>query len=363
MRHADDHIHLLATTVRADGRRPRTHRDGQRAQHECRKIEAEFGLRQLKSGDLTAPRTLTGAEHAKARRKGRQATSRQWLREQAYAVATAVRAETEYFAVLESQPAHRRQALRDGLRHLMTADITQLTRDGAPLTILAAWPHAFTAAGRDLATLAGTGLGADETARTIGRRPAAWPAEHSLVREGGGRPHEVGVSEVVALLVYAGEKVLSFARRGHPRDLQSRSAAVPRPSIGIEQAPKGLSAAPLEPIGQGAPGEAGAVEVGRVDKRGKPLAETDALVKTTYQGLRLPVGLTGQASRQVERTNEILNNRTAGAARHAPPGRAPWRRLPARNYFAGTSIAGSSFTCGSASRRKFCHAVPFSGAA
>ncbi|WP_431980078.1 relaxase/mobilization nuclease domain-containing protein [Streptomyces qinglanensis] len=102
VRHADDHIHLLATTVRADGRRPRTHRDGQRAQRECRKIEAEFGLRQLKSGDLTAPRTLTGAEHAKARRQGRQATSRQWLREQAYTVAAAVRTETEYFAVLES---------------------------------------------------------------------------------------------------------------------------------------------------------------------------------------------------------------------------------------------------------------------
>lgn len=55
------------------------------------------------------------------------------------------------------QPAHRRQTLRDGLRHLMTADITQLTRDGAPLTIPAAWPHAFTTAGRDLTTLAATG--------------------------------------------------------------------------------------------------------------------------------------------------------------------------------------------------------------
>ncbi|MGR3931732.1 relaxase/mobilization nuclease domain-containing protein [Streptomyces sp. BRA346] len=102
VRHADDHIHLLATTVRADGRRPRTHRDGQRAQQECRKIEAEFGLRQLKSGDLTAPRTRTGAEHAKAQRQGQQTTSRQWLREQAYTVAAAVRTETEYFTVLES---------------------------------------------------------------------------------------------------------------------------------------------------------------------------------------------------------------------------------------------------------------------
>ncbi|MGA5868859.1 relaxase/mobilization nuclease domain-containing protein [Streptomyces cinereoruber] len=102
VRHADDHIHIMATTVRADGRRPRTHRDGQRAQAECRKIEAEFGLRRLKSGDLTAPRTPTGAERAKVERQGQTVTARQWLREQAYAVAAAVHSEADYFTVLQS---------------------------------------------------------------------------------------------------------------------------------------------------------------------------------------------------------------------------------------------------------------------
>ncbi|ELS56353.1 relaxase/mobilization nuclease domain-containing protein [Streptomyces viridochromogenes] len=102
VRHADDHIHILATTVRADGRRPRTNRDGWRAQRECRKIEAEFGLRRLKSGDLTAPRTPTGAERAKAERQGREQAAREWLREQAYAVAAAVRSIDEYFTVLRS---------------------------------------------------------------------------------------------------------------------------------------------------------------------------------------------------------------------------------------------------------------------
>ncbi|MET7737971.1 mobilization protein [Streptomyces sp. NPDC005402] len=102
VRHADDHIHILATTIRADGRRPRTNRDGWRAQRECRKIEAEFGLRRLKSGDLTAPRTPTGAERAKAERQGREQAAREWLREQAYAVAAAVRSIDEYFTVLRS---------------------------------------------------------------------------------------------------------------------------------------------------------------------------------------------------------------------------------------------------------------------
>ncbi|MFE3774858.1 relaxase/mobilization nuclease domain-containing protein [Streptomyces sp. NPDC059122] len=102
VRHADDHIHILATTVRADGRRPRTNRDGWRAQKECRKIEAEFGLRRLKSGDLTAPKTPPGAERAKAERLGQEVTTREWLREQAYAVAAVVRSIDDYFTVLQS---------------------------------------------------------------------------------------------------------------------------------------------------------------------------------------------------------------------------------------------------------------------
>ncbi|MFJ8952221.1 relaxase/mobilization nuclease domain-containing protein [Streptomyces sp. NPDC102381] len=102
VRHADDHIHIMATTVRADGHRPRTHQDGRRAQAECRRIETEFGLRRLKPGDLTAPRTPTGAERAKAERQGQTVTARQWLRERAYAVAAAVHTEADYFTVLQS---------------------------------------------------------------------------------------------------------------------------------------------------------------------------------------------------------------------------------------------------------------------
>ncbi|MEV6005810.1 mobilization protein [Streptomyces sp. NPDC051976] len=102
VRHADDHIHIAAVSVRADGRRARTNRDGMRAQAECRLIEKEYGLRQLKSGDMTAPKTPTSAEQAKAERMGNSVTSRQWLRDQAYGVLAAVRTEEEYFDVLGS---------------------------------------------------------------------------------------------------------------------------------------------------------------------------------------------------------------------------------------------------------------------
>ena len=102
VRHADDHIHIMATIVREDGRRPRNNRDGQRAQAECRKIEKELGLRRLKSGDFTPAPMPTSAERAKAQRAGNSVTAREWLRDQAYAVAAAARDEAEYFAVLSA---------------------------------------------------------------------------------------------------------------------------------------------------------------------------------------------------------------------------------------------------------------------
>ncbi|MEV6397330.1 thiopeptide-type bacteriocin biosynthesis protein [Streptomyces sp. NPDC051907] len=55
------------------------------------------------------------------------------------------------------QPADRLKTLRDGLRHLMIADIAQLTREDAPFNVPAAWPHAFTTTGRELAALAAAG--------------------------------------------------------------------------------------------------------------------------------------------------------------------------------------------------------------
>ncbi|MEZ0064377.1 hypothetical protein ABIA32_000355 [Streptacidiphilus sp. MAP12-20] len=100
VRHAEDHIHIMATSVREDGRRPRNKGDGRRAQAECRRIEEELGLRRLKSGDGTAPKTPTSAERAKAERQGRKNTARVWLREHAYAAAAAAQGEEEFFAVL-----------------------------------------------------------------------------------------------------------------------------------------------------------------------------------------------------------------------------------------------------------------------
>ncbi|WP_069466684.1 relaxase/mobilization nuclease domain-containing protein, partial [Actinacidiphila rubida] len=81
VRHADDHIHILATTVREDGRRPKLHDSGKRVGNQCREIEKDYGLRRLNKGDCTATRAPSQAEMHKAARLGWQQTSRAWLQD------------------------------------------------------------------------------------------------------------------------------------------------------------------------------------------------------------------------------------------------------------------------------------------
>ncbi|MGD3107764.1 mobilization protein [Streptomyces sp. YGL11-2] len=81
VRHADDHIHIIATLVRDDGRRPRLHNEARRAQTEARRIEADYGLRRVTPGDGTAAKRPTSAERHKAERQGRDRAAREELRE------------------------------------------------------------------------------------------------------------------------------------------------------------------------------------------------------------------------------------------------------------------------------------------
>ncbi|MEV7035722.1 relaxase/mobilization nuclease domain-containing protein [Streptomyces sp. NPDC093272] len=81
VRHAEDHIHIVATLVRGDLRNPRLNYDFNKAQAECRRIEKGMGLRRLNAGDGTAAKNPTSAEKFKAERTGRPEASRETLRE------------------------------------------------------------------------------------------------------------------------------------------------------------------------------------------------------------------------------------------------------------------------------------------
>ncbi|MFD8672614.1 relaxase/mobilization nuclease domain-containing protein [Streptomyces seoulensis] len=97
VRHADDHIHIIATLVREDGRRPDHHRSGKRAQAECRLIEKELGLHQVAPGDGTAAKRATSAERHKAERTGRERPAREELREAVRRAVAGATSEEEFF--------------------------------------------------------------------------------------------------------------------------------------------------------------------------------------------------------------------------------------------------------------------------
>ncbi|QKV93036.1 mobilization protein [Streptomyces sp. NA02950] len=102
VRHADDHIHIAATLVRQDGRRPQRDYDQRAVQREARQIEVDYRLRRLKPGDGTAAKRPTSKEHFKAKRLGQEAATRDVLRLRVRRAVAAATDEAEFFALLEA---------------------------------------------------------------------------------------------------------------------------------------------------------------------------------------------------------------------------------------------------------------------
>ncbi|MDX3640373.1 relaxase/mobilization nuclease domain-containing protein [Streptomyces sp. MB09-02B] len=102
VRHADDHIHILATTVREDGRRPKLHDSGIRVGDACREIEKDYGLRRLKKGDRTGACRPTQAEMHKADRLGWEQPSPEWLQDRIRAAIPHATNAEEFIAYLEA---------------------------------------------------------------------------------------------------------------------------------------------------------------------------------------------------------------------------------------------------------------------
>ncbi|MBV9024180.1 MAG: mobilization protein [Streptomycetaceae bacterium] len=97
VRHADDHIHIIATLVREDGYKPDLDHDAARVQAEARLLETELGLRRLNRGDGTAAQRPTSAERHKATRKKKERTAREELRETVRRAVAGAHSEEEFF--------------------------------------------------------------------------------------------------------------------------------------------------------------------------------------------------------------------------------------------------------------------------
>ncbi|MCX4659152.1 relaxase/mobilization nuclease domain-containing protein [Streptomyces uncialis] len=97
VRHADDHIHIIATLAQEDGYKPDLDHDAARSQAEARLLEAEYGLRRLTAGDGTAAQRPTSAERHKAAREQRERTPREELRETVRRAVAGADGEAEFF--------------------------------------------------------------------------------------------------------------------------------------------------------------------------------------------------------------------------------------------------------------------------
>ncbi|MFA1544577.1 relaxase/mobilization nuclease domain-containing protein [Actinomadura monticuli] len=103
VRHADDHVHIVATLARQDGTRPSVWNDGYRLRAACRVVEDRFGLRRTAPADRTAARRPKRAETEKSERVGRTEPARTVLRRHVVTAAAGARTEAEFFAALAAE--------------------------------------------------------------------------------------------------------------------------------------------------------------------------------------------------------------------------------------------------------------------
>ncbi|MCT9934956.1 relaxase/mobilization nuclease domain-containing protein [Planotetraspora sp. A-T 1434] len=111
VRHADDHIHIVATLARQDGTKPKTWNDFYRVREACQAIERRYGLRVTAPGDRTAARRPTRSETEQARRRGWKEVPRVALRRQVITAAAGAASEDEFFRRLEAAGVLVRQRM------------------------------------------------------------------------------------------------------------------------------------------------------------------------------------------------------------------------------------------------------------
>lgn len=112
VRHAEDHIHIVATLVHQDGATAWGWNERYKAQAAARRLERELGLYRVGPVDRTAHRYPGATEQNKTRRLGHREVARDRLRREVRAAAAATSSEDEFFQHLRSagilvRPRHR----------------------------------------------------------------------------------------------------------------------------------------------------------------------------------------------------------------------------------------------------------------
>ncbi|MBQ1028975.1 relaxase [Micromonospora sp. C97] len=172
MRHADDHVHIVATLVREDGRTDWMRNDYPRCVKATYNVARRYNLhRRVPPADRTAHRRPHPAEVSKARRAGRAQTPRDELRRRVRTAVAAAGSQEEFFARLRASGVLVR------LRHSST-DRRQITGYAVAL------PGARTAGGQPV-YFSGGRLAPDMTLPKLRLRwgvPAPLPASPTAGR-------------------------------------------------------------------------------------------------------------------------------------------------------------------------------------
>ncbi|GAA4733861.1 mobilization protein [Phytohabitans rumicis] len=102
IRHADDHIHIVATLVRQNGETVWAWNERLKAQAAARDLEERYGLYRVGPVDHTSHRRPSSAEQSKAERQRRAEIPRDRLRREVRAAAAAAVDETDFFSGLRA---------------------------------------------------------------------------------------------------------------------------------------------------------------------------------------------------------------------------------------------------------------------
>ena len=102
VRHAADHIHVVATLARQDGTRPRVWNDFYQVRAACHEAEVRFGLRFTAPADRTAARCPSRPETERAARCGWSEPPRVTLCREVCTAAAGAASEQQFFARLET---------------------------------------------------------------------------------------------------------------------------------------------------------------------------------------------------------------------------------------------------------------------
>lgn len=136
VRHADDHIHLVATLVsERTGRRVYPRNDFPKLREACQQLEKELGLTRTPDIDWTASRHPTRREVGKAERTGRREPARVELRRVVSQAAAAARDGGEFLRLLQQEGlVVRVQRTSDGeIRGYAVGLPTDVTAEGRPV--------------------------------------------------------------------------------------------------------------------------------------------------------------------------------------------------------------------------------------